>query len=245
MKSLAKPEYTGPIVDEFSMNSQRRVFVCVWVKPKYTIEHVLTLKAMVERNTTGEIDFYCLTDHDEAFADLFNAGITPLNAHDIGLPGWWMKVVLFDASAWRHLYKRHQPRIVFADLDVVITGPIDILWYAHHHTTAIANFGVNFRHSKYNSSLLSWDAYGPARRVHDEFVLYGPDEIVRDLHGDQCWFWRVLVDDVRVWPEDLAISYKYEARRTGLQPGTRVVVFHGDPKPWEVNDPFVKEHYRR
>jgi hypothetical protein len=52
------------------------------------------------------------------------------------------------------------------------------------------------------------------------------------------------VDDVRTWPAHWCISYKYEARRNGkLDPDTRIVVFHGDPKPDVVNDGFVIENW--
>lgn len=250
MNILAKPEYTDPIVakyDHHNMVNMHKKVACVWVKGpgNYNIEHVKKLHSMVTRNTTGEIDFICFTDHKEAFADLMNEGIKP-QIVEPNMSGWWQKVRLFNDIYWQK-----NDRIMYLDLDIVIVDNIDHLFHIDHHTAAIANFGVNFRHSKYNSSVVVWDGKGPARKVWNEFHKLGTqhgslDEnhpARKELHGDQCWFWRVMLDDVRVFEPRHVVSYKYETRRTGLE-GSKVIVFHGQPKPWQVRDNWIKQHYK-
>jgi len=41
----------------------------------------------------------------------------------------------------------------------------------------------------------------------------------------------------------MVLSYKKHGRRK-LPDGCRVMVFHGDPKPHEVDVPYVKLHWR-
>lgn len=241
---LEAPKYKPPVVDEHLRNGNLRgrhpIVACVWVRPKYQLQHVLTLKSMVDRNCGFGYEFVCLTDRVDAVDDLYAAGIRPMMTRD-DLPGWWQKVKLFDRSNWAG-----NERVLFLDLDVVIVDEIDSFFKGGHHTNAIANFGINYRHSKYNSSVVAWNTDGPAARVWDAFKETGPDRVIKSLHGDQCWFWRVMVDNVLVWPIPWVQSYKYEVRqrRPRALGDPKIVVFHGDPKPWDVQDGIVKEHYR-
>ena len=239
---LDKPVYVNPIVGSYTTPNQHdmmtRKVACVWVRgpANYTIEHVKTLHRMVLRNTTGEIEFVCFTDHLEAYATLMSLGIKVIIV-DPDVSGWWQKPKLFNKGHWRK-----NDRVMYIDLDTVITGCLDPLFGINHHTAAIANFGVNFKHSKYNSSVVVWDAHGPARRVWDKFNR-DQERIIKALHGDQCWFWRVMLDDVHTFPPGDVISYKYEARKRGVR-NARVICFHGKPDPWECKDKFIQEHYR-
>ena len=237
---LEKPKYTNPRpVEDFSEDYiGHPVVACVWVKPKYTIEHVLTLQKMVQRWLILEHEFVCLTDHDEAYADLFNAGIKPVLVKP-DVPGWWQKVKLFSGDLWTA-----RDRVLYLDLDVVITGELNSFFQPAHHTVAIANFGVNYKHSKYNSSVMVFNGRGPTQKIFKEFCRTGPEKVIDALHGDQCWIWRVMVDTIATWPKGWVQSYKYDTRRNGLSPETRIVVYHGEPKPWTAGDPFSKEHYR-
>lgn len=237
---LQKPEYKPPVTVKSQSKpwDGRHIVACVWCKgpANYTIEHVLTLKRMVDRHLTRQYDFVCLTDHVDAYPQLFSAGIKPLVATS-DVPGWWQKPKLFCEKLWRK-----NDHILYLDLDVVIVNNLDEMFDVEHHTVAIANFGVNFRHSKYNSSVVLWRGHGPVKQVFHKFYQLGAQKIIKALHGDQCWLWRVMEDTIETWPDAWVQSYKYETRRTGLAPDTKIVVYHGDPKPWDCNDPISKEY---
>jgi hypothetical protein len=87
--------------------------------------------------------------------------------------------------------------------------------------------------------VVCWDAWGPATKCWDDFEQ-GSFQAIKALHGDQCFFWRTMVDDVRTWPKDWCLSYKYECRNKTLLPDEcRAVIFHGSPDPHEVRDAWV------
>ena len=235
------PPYTEPVETEFTEFNGRRIITTVWWGDKYPLEYLLRLKRSIDRNMTLPYAFQVITDHSWfGLEDLHTelAGTRWVGSVD-GWPGWWQKVGAFD----KDLYDEGE-RVMLVDLDLVITGRLEGFFCSAHHTSAIANFGVNYRHSKYNSSLVVWDAHGPAQAVYDQFRERGPEDIITGLHGDQCWFWRVMLDDVRVWPDGWCQSYKYDVRRQGLHRNCRAVIFHGKPDPDEVGDPFVKENWR-
>lgn len=239
MIDLAPPAYTPPETSDFVYNASRKYVACLWTGRKYGFEYVLRLKQAVTRNLSTEHSFVCFVDRanfEDFSQDMVDYGITPM-VKTVEQPGWWGKLEMFDYRNWSA-----RDRILYLDLDVVITGPLDDFFLADHHTTMIANFGVNFRHAKYNSSVVCWDGNGPAAKIYDEFMQQ-PGRVMKDLHGDQCFMWRVMVDDVKTWPTDWVVSYKYDVRRKALDPNTKIVVFHGDPKPDVVKDGFVIENW--
>lgn len=234
---LDPPQYRSPVeLRPSRFPRQPLTVLCVWVRPKYTMDHVRKLRAMVRRNLSVPHRFVCLTDASpEDRHSLSKEGIdtipTPYN-----WPGWWQKIALFNPELFPN-----DCHLLYFDLDVVVTSTLDAFVCVADQAVAIANFGVNFRHSKYNSSVMFWQN-GALAPVYDRFWQLTPGRVMKALHGDQCWLWRVMQDNVAVWPSDWVRSYKYDVRRGGPVPP--IVVFHGDPKPTEVNDQFVKEHYR-
>jgi hypothetical protein len=246
IQNLGAPTYTPPIpmVKQDVQRAFKPVVACVWTGDKYPVSYVYKLKEAVRRHLHMDHDFFCMTEHNDP-GGMFDSGIDLFDPQDFLIrktqhheKGWWNKLSLFNPALWRP-----DNKVLMLDLDCVITGPLDDFFYSDHHTTAIANFGVNYRHSKYNSSVVCWDAHGPATNVWDSFLDTGPDAVMKALHGDQCFFWRVMVDDVRTWPKPWCLSYKYEARGKPLQDECRAVIFHGKPDPHEVRDPWVLSNW--
>lgn len=235
---LAKPPYVPSLTVGTDQRMGDPVVACVWCKgpANYELRHVLALRSMVERHLSIEFDFVCLTDHEDATEALRSEGICPVLVAP-NVPGWWQKIKLFDPSMWGGT-----ERILYLDLDVVIVGDLRKFFAAAHHTVAIANFGVNFQHSKYNSSVMLFDPTGPSQEILRKFREVGPENVMKALHGDQCWIWRVMRDNIQTWPASWVQSYKYETRHRGPAPDTSVVVYHGDPKPWDCNDRISKEY---
>jgi hypothetical protein len=66
--------------------------------------------------------------------------------------------------------------------------------------------------------------------------------------GDQNWITE-CVPNATLWPSVWMVSYKRAIRRRlwfnpPPPPDARIVVFHGKPKPHQVRDRFVREHWR-
>lgn len=219
------------------------VVACVWTGDKYPSHYVEKLKAACDKHMRIDYDFVCMTNHGDPNG-WTRSGINLIDPHPELMKrchhhekGWWNKLRFFDENLWRH-----GQRILMVDLDAVIVGDLTDFFRADHHTTAIANFGVNYRHSKYNSSMVLWDPHGPAARCWAQFEA-DDFEAIRHLHGDQCYFWRIMVDDVKTWDRDWAISYKYQAKPKGLPGDCRAVIFHGKPDPHEVRDTWAKQNW--
>ncbi|MCR4282381.1 MAG: hypothetical protein NUV72_05075 [Bauldia sp.] len=134
------------------------------------------------------------------------------------LPGWWAKIDLFEP-------RRFKGRVLYLDLDVTITGPLDGLATYPAPFVAIRDFirpGLN-------SSVMSWDA-GAADHVYENFT---PD-VMQRLHGDQDWITEQMPNAAR-FPMGTCVSYRGHVVPRGRVPkSASVVVFHGSPKPWEV-----------
>ena len=181
-------------------------------KRTYDHTHVERLMRLVKGQLTQPYRFLCLTNDDRVPCESLSL------VKD--WPGWWSKVELFCPD----LFKMNE-RILYLDLDVTITGNLDDL----------ANYSApfvicrDFLKLGFNSSVMAWDA-GYADTIYTLFN----DDVMERLNGDQNWIQEVL-PDTAVFPKRWCISYKrslVEGRPTDM----RVLVYHGDPKPWEVPD---------
>lgn len=179
---------------------------------KYPLEYVEKLQRAVSQNLTLQHEFVCVMRSE--------------------FPGWWGKIEMF---------KREGPHL-FLDLDVVITGSLDDLC----HTDAEIRTGLNWAQSGHGgcqSSVMYWEN---ARKIYDWFrperITWPPVSSPGVLWGDQEWITEMRDDKaltVDYFDPAHLVSYKYHCRH-GLPKGARVVAFHGEPKPADVQDDWVK-----
>lgn len=211
------------------------IVVCVCYGTKYPNSYVHRLKKAVAKHLHIDHEFVCLSDRE-----IDGVKTIPLPQLDKRAEGWWQKVNLF----WPGLFPDGK-RVLYLDLDVVITGDLDVLvkQWAPEPLAMIFNFGPNRGHCAHNSSVLLWSAND--ERLMPIWLQYQNHaaQIMKTLHGDQCWMWRVLRDNVANFPQELIVSYKYDCRHKNVDPRARVVVFHGDPKPDECREPWVRAHW--
>ena len=139
--------------------------------------------------------------------------------NDSPFPGYWAKISLFEPS-------RFTGRVLYLDLDVTVIGSLDDLADYPYPFAAIRDYQYPLR---INSSVMAWDA-GVADHVFTEF---SPDVMER-LPGDQEWVHEKV--PVTTFPKHWCPSYKAHVLPVGQVPkDARVIVYHGAPKPWEVN----------
>lgn len=203
---------------------------CVYWGDKYKTEYVKRLQRSVKRNLHVPHRFVCLSD-----IPIDEVDCIPIFAKK--WDGWWQKVSLFMPNLFPA-----GSRILYFDLDVIITGDITVLarQWAPQPLTMIYNFGPNRSHCAHNSSVMMWQAGDP--RVNPIYNLFTPD-VMKALHGDQCWIWRVLREEIANWPRPFIKSYKYDCRGGQVNGQTRVVVFHGDPKPHQVSEEWARHNW--
>jgi len=226
--------------------------LCVRFGSKYGPEYVEKLRNMVSRHLTEPYKFYCLTDDSKPID-----GVISIVQPNRGFARpWWHKVHMFDPSL------NLEGRILYFDLDVVIHGNLDVLVKGYSNEfLGIKDFNRRFHPAwnMLNSSVMSW----PSGTNSDIFEQFQKNfQRAQQLHGDQDWIWQLAKSRITFWPTNYIMSYKWEIRsRDEIDFGTpkrlfktirnpeipdqcAVSVFHGEPKPEDVRDPFIVDNWR-
>ncbi len=123
---------------------------CVWWGTKFPFEYVTNLKASIERNTSIDHKFVCFSDTD--VPNIETRILKP------GYDGWWNKLQLFDCS------HRLTDRVIYFDLDTLITGDLDWLFKYEGNFMGIEDVGsvnVHQPHLKnvLQSAVMTWKYY--------------------------------------------------------------------------------------
>lgn len=174
----------------------------------------------------------CLTDDPTTLPNHVADKLVPA-----GIAGWWNKLALFSPGMFPS-----GDRIVYSDLDTIVTGDLsDIAGYRGKF--AIMRDPYHPQHV--GSSLMSWEA-GTLDHIWTTWDRGGRPQF--DPRGDQRWietmqpqgdYWQDFV------PGQVA-SYKVDCWKQGrIPPDTRVLMFHGLPRPHETKAAFIEELWRR
>jgi len=230
-----------------------RWIVCLKHGTKYSSDYVNKLFNMVKRHTTVPFNFACITEDTRGLDPAIT--IVPLPMHD-KLEGWWYKPYIFSKDF------PLSGELLFMDLDLVIIKNIDCLWdYTPENFCIIRDFtrSTNPDWKKFNSSIFRL-ASKSLPHVWDN--LLKNLEVIRRFHGDQDWIFDQVVSNFNYWPDEWIQSYKWEIRsrseitRVGairkfnsvkhpiINSNTKILVFHGEPKPEHVDDPIVVQNWR-
>jgi hypothetical protein len=233
------------------LNADKITVICVRFGTKYGRQYVERLRNMVAKHLTVPYEIVCLTDDPtpiEGVRSIFQpqAGYKKL---------WWHKVHMFDPKL------PVTGRLLYLDLDVIVCGNLDkLVSNAGSSFLGIQDFNRKFHPNwqHLNSSAMSW-LHGHHSYVWDQFLANSSD--AQRLHGDQDWIWKVARTQIKFWPKEWLQSYKWEIRsrdeievRNGIRrfktvkdvaipKECSVVVFHGDPKPEDIQDKFVIDNW--
>lgn len=193
-------------------------------------EYVAILHDMVSRNLPvgTKFEFICFTDN---FSEITDLGVSTRLLHP-GLRGWWNKLALFKEGTFAL-----DDRIVFFDLDTVITGDLgDIIKY----DGSFAILRDFYRPQGLGSGVMAWRGDWGAH-IWREYEKAGYPDIAG---GDQAWIEQhVLRPDIlqELFPGQL-VSYKVNAH-SFIPQGARVVAFHGEPRPHHC-DGWVEQFWK-
>jgi hypothetical protein len=234
--------------------------LCVKWGTKFSADYVNRLYNMVQRNLTLPHDFYCLTEDSTGLQD----GIKVIPFTQSDLEYCWNKLILFDDLPITGT-------ALYFDLDVVITGNIDEL-ITHRQSepfmgildwnrpkqpqfnASVMRYNVNefkyiinrFRKQVESGKLVKkreWDAY---LKSNDKVVYF---QGAKRFGGDQEWTSDILISETGRQVADMSysdkwiLSYRTHCKR-GLPAGSKVVIMHGDPKPHQIKDQWVKDHWK-
>lgn len=182
--------------------------------PEYKPEHVYALAdSILKHNPSAQIG--CLTD-----ATLNHPGVTALPLRHCWA-GWWSKLELFRPGLF-------DSPTLYLDLDTVVVGKLPDIG---PRFTMLADV---YRHGDFGSGVMSWQR-APVH-LYETFAkraaYYMAQYRTRDKWGDQAFIRDYLGETPATFSNQYR-SYKVYCRQH-VPAGTRVVYFHGKPRPWQV-----------
>lgn len=229
---------------------------CVIHGDGYAWEYVEKLYNMLSRQISNKIRLHVYTEHHRAVPDyMIKHCLEQWPGIDGPKKSWWYKMQLFNPA-------HHSGNLLYLDLDVVIINSLD--WVLQHNPNyfwTIRDFKyLQYSSSSMNSSMMWWNVQKYAW-VWEKFNRDTRDTVIRKYPGDQDYLNAVITHEhKRFWPDSHFQSWRWQcqeggydfARRCAKKPGASatvdpnasVIVFHGKPKPHQVRDTVVVEHWR-
>lgn len=167
----------------------------------------------------------CLTDDAASVPGGIEARILPGDTY-----GWWNKLYLFAPGA----FPDGTP-VLYLDLDTVIIDCLDEIAGYRGDFAGMTNFDTG----GLASGVMAFEA-GRMNHVWDIWETHWRPAMPS---GDQQWIETVNPSFDRLqdlYPGQLA-SYKLDCQgRTGAPENSRVVYFHGRPRPHQAVEPWIK-----
>lgn len=230
---------------------------CLIHSQTYAWNYVERLFNMTVRNLSRPVRFHVYTEHDRS--------VPPhMIKHNLeewpGVSGprksWWYKMQLFNTDLFKG-------QLLYFDLDTVIVGKLD--WITELHTKffwAPKDYRSLWRptHTGINSSAMWFDTRAFSYLWQD-FKARDMNHTLRAFHGDQDFISETIDRRLlRYFPPNSALSWRWQAKDGGvnfknrlyLAPGTgtrftnetSILIFHGSPKPHEVEDPTIQNFWK-
>lgn len=213
----------------------------------YGPEHVINLYEGAKRYTSVPFNFYVFTDDTTGLPKDKGWNFIPLPEFNVPRNrGWWYKMEIFNKA---HKLKGKN---LYIDLDVIIIKDLLAFWdlIILDALYICRDFNRQFMPSYQacNSSVMGWlnDSFDSVFR---KFTVNLQENMLR-YRGDQDYIQANAFPRI-FWPDELAMSWKWECWRKGkinsetykseelkttINPLTRILVFHGQPKPENCMD---------
>lgn len=218
----------------------------------YSPAYVKHLAEGVKRNLSIPHEFICLSDSLKFLNLNGNGHVSLLNYN---WPGWWAKMEVFN----------HPGPLLYIDLDTVITGSIDELanWIIKNPNCMVMLRG--FYRRDQCSGIMGWS--GDNSWIYEHFRDHFGDRAIYEttesgtsmtikktrFRGDQEWLSKFFYDKFDqvtiVMAQNIMkgiVSFKVNVQGNGKLPtDTRIVCFHGRPRPAEVEPmpEWMKKHW--
>jgi hypothetical protein len=206
--------------------------VCLKWGIKYGPEYVNKLYAGIKRNTSLSFNLHCFTDDSSGL----NSNIISHPLPYKKLDGWWNKLYLFSKEI------PITGRILYIDLDTLITGNIDNILIHNDGFVVLRDFLTGIwpsitTNDSVGSGLISYESHKHSY-IWEEF-LKNPEKIIQSIkpNGDQVWIQKMQSE--RLYWQDLfqnqIVSFKVHCNK-GLSNDARIVCYHGKPSiPDSIN----------
>lgn len=234
-------------------------FVTAWVGKEFDIKYVINLYNSIRRNLSpyNDFRFTVITDKPQQIIECPYIKATTLYAEPNIYPGWWSKMLFFNPFF---------TKAIFFDLDTVITGNIDALergFYGDAHFAILRNFlqppirNPSIKDPCKFGSAVMWKS--PYSRLYNIIGdMYWKDhQAIRSMYdkngGDQKFIESIVdqydlpfryIQDL-VTPDNYFRSVKYPENLVDVPFGSRVICYHGRPRPHEdMGNKIISDHWK-
>jgi hypothetical protein len=208
--------------------------ICMRWGTIYGVDYVNRLYRGVMRNVGRPTRFVVFTDDAAGLDPGIEARPIPPIRLAAGLrPGPWRKLAL-----WSRDLGGLDGDVLFLDLDVVITGPLDAFFDHEPGKLGLIRNWTQASDGIGNSSVMRFRV-GSAAHLVEEFEQGGAP-LTHQIDNEQIFVTRRSGLPIAFWPEAWCRSFKHELlppwplrllRPARLMPGTRIAVFTGEPRP--------------
>lgn len=231
---------------------------CVIHGTGYDWIYVERLYNMLRRGLQNRVRFHVYTEKNRPVPDhMIKHELTEWPGISGPRRSWWYKLQLFNAE-------HHSGDLLYFDLDTVIVR--DITWIPKLPPEKLWTIR-DFRHlqtpgfSGMNSSIMWWNV--PKHNfVWERFSQADIDQVILENPlGDQQYIGRTVGHNgIRFFDDASIQSWRWQAHDGGMDFSTRqprapgtgtlidkrasVLVFHGRPKPHEIDDVVIKQHWK-
>jgi len=225
---------------------------CVIHGDYYSWDYVEKLHAGLKRAFSYPIRLHVFTEEKRSVpGHMVKHVLEPWSGIAGPRKAWWYKMQIFDP---RHF----SSRVLYLDLDVVLTGNLDwMLSLSPRYFWTLRDFRALWKPNwqGMNSSMMFWDPRA-FPNIWKNFRNENLSRIMKRYAGDQDYLSAALSTNERRFIDDgIAASWRWQVREGGmdmktrtyrrpgagsvLPPDTRMVIFHGQPKPHEVHDELM------
>lgn len=209
--------------------------VCYRWGTRYTSEHVNRLYRQCKQHIAQEFEMLCVTDNPMGLDPKIVR--VPLNRDWVSLGNAYPKLETFAPG------RIMGDRVLMLDLDIQILGSIDELIEGAGPFKIWRDAMYPKQGYLYNSSIVLKD-HDVHTKVFTDFRPHKTPDLLKAKGwrtSDQAQISEVVGEGAEVWTaEDGVYSYKLDLPNKEKPPkGTKIVVFHGQPKPWDLNHSWI------
>ncbi|MEL6423796.1 MAG: hypothetical protein AAFQ42_15330, partial [Pseudomonadota bacterium] len=210
--------------------------VCMKWGTRYPSDYVNRLWSMIDRHTARPTRLVCYTDDAQGIdPSVTTAPIPEINIPERVATTGWRKIAI-----WRDDLPELAGDVLFFDLDMVITGPIDAFFdYEPGHYCVVENFTQ--RGQEIGNTSIFRMPVGKYPEIFDRFNR-DPEGVLAQYDIEQQYISGDIAAQ-RFWPRDWCVSFKHDLlprwpmnffRTPALPPSVRTVAFTGKPDPDEA-----------
>ena len=229
---------------------------CVIHGTAYDWIYVERLYNMLQANSSDQIQMHVFTEASRKVpANMIKHELQEWPGISGPKKSWWYKMQMFNS-------KHFEGRMLYLDLDTVITKNLDWMWNSSdRYFWSIKDFRYLWRPNwqGLNSSVMLWDT-AQYHWIWQNFLTKNINATVKLYHGDQDYLTSVLdAKDLRFFDVNAIKSWRWQCKDGGynmskrqynypdtgttVDPSTAIMVFHGKPKPHEIQDSVVERYW--